>query len=235
MKRPVYSAAWSDDWKLLYRHDLWVLFGDRSYKSHTCMFKLRLRHTLELVRRYCDQGASILDVGAAQGTLSLVLAEAGYKVTWNDLLPDRIEYVKLKYSAGEVNYHPGNGFDLPFGRDFDCVLATEIIEHMAHPDQFPVEYVWVLNNDTLVERETLARMVTIADGDPTIGIVGSRLIDADGSGRVQALGGGRIYRWLGKTSWFVQPTTRSCDYLTGAARKPFHDPPADPREEWSDA
>ncbi len=81
----------------------------------------------------------------------------------------------------------------------------------------PYVYIWVLNNDTLVERETLARMVTIADGDPTIGIVGSRLIYADGSGRVQALGGGRIHRLVGKTSWYEQPTMRSCDYLTGAS------------------
>ena len=79
------------------------------------------------------------------------------------------------------------------------------------------EYVWVLNNDTLVQRETLSRMIRIADRDPTIGIVGSLLIDADGSGRVQALGGGRIGRWLGTTSTFVRPTTRSCDYLTGAS------------------
>ena len=71
------------------------------------MFKLRFRQTLDLVMRYCDQGASVLDIGAAQGTLSLAMAEAGYKVTWNDLLPDRVEYVKLKYSAGEVNYHLG--------------------------------------------------------------------------------------------------------------------------------
>jgi GT2 family glycosyltransferase len=81
----------------------------------------------------------------------------------------------------------------------------------------PFEYVWVLNNDTLVLRETLARMMGIADRDPTIGIVGSRLIHADGSGRVQALGGGGIGRWLGTTSTFVQPTTRSCDHLIGAS------------------
>lgn len=81
----------------------------------------------------------------------------------------------------------------------------------------PIEYVWVLNNDTLVQRETLSLMVRIADRDPTIGIVGSRLIDADGSGRVQSLGGGRIGRWLGTTSSLVRPTTRPCDYLTGAS------------------
>lgn len=136
MRQPVYEETWPEDRKDLYKDDLLEVFGDNSNRSHTCMFKLRHRKTLDLVLRYCDQGASVLDVGAAQGNFSLALAEAGYKVTWNDLLANRAGYVKLKYSAGEVRYRAGNVFALPFHKDFNCVLATEIIEHVAHPDEF---------------------------------------------------------------------------------------------------
>ena len=136
MVKPVYHEAWPDDWKVLYKYDLWEVFGDNSNKVHTCMFKLRHRKTLDLVRRHCDHGARVLDVGAAQGNFTLPMAEAGYVVTWNDILASRVGYVKLQYSAGEVSYRPGNLFELPFGKDFDCVLATEIVEHVAHPDEF---------------------------------------------------------------------------------------------------
>jgi len=80
-----------------------------------------------------------------------------------------------------------------------------------------VDYVWVLNNDTLVEPSTLSRMVTLGDSDPRIGVVGGRLVDADGSGRIQAMGGGHINRWLGTTSTHLAPSSEACDHLVGAS------------------
>lgn len=80
-----------------------------------------------------------------------------------------------------------------------------------------VDYVWVLNNDTLAEPSTLSRMVALGDSDSKIGIVGSRLVDADGSGRIQAMGGGSINRWLGTTSTHLQPSSKECDHLVGAS------------------
>jgi hypothetical protein len=79
------------------------------------------------------------------------------------------------------------------------------------------DYLWVLNNDTVVASETLSRMLALADSDTRIGIVGCRLVDADGSGRVQAFGGGRFNPWLGTTSVYVEPTARACDHLVGAS------------------
>jgi GT2 family glycosyltransferase len=80
-----------------------------------------------------------------------------------------------------------------------------------------VDYVWVLNNDTLAEPATLSRMVALAESDSKIGIIGSQLVDADGSGRIQAAGGGAINRWLGTTSTHLKPSSKACDYLVGAS------------------
>ena len=80
-----------------------------------------------------------------------------------------------------------------------------------------VDYVWILNNDTLVEPATLSRMVAVADSDSRIGIVGSRLVDADGSGRIQAMGGGTVNRWLGTTWTHLGPSSKPYDYLCGAS------------------
>jgi 2-polyprenyl-6-hydroxyphenyl methylase/3-demethylubiquinone-9 3-methyltransferase len=66
------------------------------------------------------------------------LAELGYQVVWNDLRAELADYVRQKYEFGTVEYSAGNVFD--FSADevgkFDVILATEIIEHVAHPDEF---------------------------------------------------------------------------------------------------
>ncbi len=80
-----------------------------------------------------------------------------------------------------------------------------------------VDYVWVLNNDTLAEPSTLSRIVALGDSDPRIGIVGSRLVDADGTGRIQAVGGGTVNRWLGTTSTHLESSSKACDHLVGAS------------------
>ena len=81
-------------------------------------------------------GARILDVGAAQGNFSLALAELGYEVTWNDLRAELADYVPLKYEHGNLSFAPGNAFEIKLPSLFDGVLISEIIEHMAHPDEF---------------------------------------------------------------------------------------------------
>jgi len=81
-------------------------------------------------------GARVLDLAAAQGNYTLWLAERGYDVTWNDLRGDLEGYVRLKQERGTIRYAPGNAFDLRFEEPFDLVLIMEIIEHVAHPDEF---------------------------------------------------------------------------------------------------
>jgi len=44
--------------------------------------------------------------------------------------------VRLKWERGTVRYAPGDAFALAFPNPFDLVVVTEIIEHVAHPDEF---------------------------------------------------------------------------------------------------
>lgn len=53
----------------------------------------------------------------------------------------------------------------------------------SHPD---VEYIWLLNPDTLVRKNACRALVDFLKDHPTVGIVGSRLEDSDGTLQVSA-------------------------------------------------
>lgn len=136
MKRLEIQETWPDSWKYSYPYDLQEIWGVPTHKGYTYAYHNRRRMALDLLMQVLPKGATVLDVAAAQGNFSLFLAEYGYVVTWNDLREDLSDYVKRKYEYGELNFEPGNIYDLPFHEEFDCVFITEIIEHVAHPDEF---------------------------------------------------------------------------------------------------
>ena len=96
---------------------------------------------------------------------------------------------------------------------------------LAEPD---VDYVWILNNDTLVERDALARLLERMAQDPAIGICGAKVVYLEKPGVVQSLGGGRFLRGrarcelLGKGTSADAPVDAAAieaqlSYINGAA------------------
>lgn len=112
------------------------VYGGGGDLGYSYAYAQRRAETMRMVTGTLPPPAKILDVAAAQGNFSLLLAEEGYHVTWNDLRDDISEYVQLKHQTGSVRFAPGNIFDLQFSLNFDLILATEVIEHVAHPDRF---------------------------------------------------------------------------------------------------
>ncbi|MBC7405385.1 MAG: methyltransferase domain-containing protein [Cytophaga sp.] len=136
MKNIIPKSNWPESWKLSYAYDLEEIYGKPSNLGYVYAYKNRQRHTFNLIQEVLAPHATILDVAGAQGNFSLLLAELGYQVTWNDLRSDLIEYVKMKHESGSIIFAPGNAFELKFPTLFDAVLITEVIEHTAHPDDF---------------------------------------------------------------------------------------------------
>lgn len=60
-----------------------------------------------------------------------------------------------------------------------------------------VKYVWLLNNDTIPDHDSLLRLVEKAESDSKFGAIGSSLMYAHEPEKVQAWGGGRINLWFG--------------------------------------
>jgi GT2 family glycosyltransferase len=79
-----------------------------------------------------------------------------------------------------------------------------------------LEFVWVLNNDTLVEPATVRELLAVADADRRIGAIGSVLYDMAAPQNVLTWGGGRLGRWTGRTRDARNEDDR-VDYLTAAS------------------
>jgi 2-polyprenyl-3-methyl-5-hydroxy-6-metoxy-1,4-benzoquinol methylase/glycosyltransferase involved in cell wall biosynthesis len=136
MKKIIPQDNWPDSWKYSYSYDLLEIYGEMSNRGYAYAYGNRRQHTLELIQKVAKPGSKVLDVAAGQGNFSLALAELGYEVTWNDLREELADYVKLKQEKGNINYAPGNILTLNFDSCFDVILIAEVIEHVAHPDEF---------------------------------------------------------------------------------------------------
>ena len=136
MKRVYLESDWPPSWQYSYPYDLEEIYGEVSNIGYAYAYENRRDQTIRLLTDVLPAGSSVLDIAAAQGNFSIALAEKGYEVTWNDLRADLVDYVRLKNDVGEIAFAPGNAFELDFPEPFDAVLITEIIEHVAHPDEF---------------------------------------------------------------------------------------------------
>jgi GT2 family glycosyltransferase len=99
---------------------------------------------------------------------------------------------------------------------------------IRHALEHGADYVWLLNNDTVVEPHALHHLVERMRAEPDIGMCGSKLIYYHHRGVVQALGGARYNKWfgvavhLGQNRSALDPVDaaeveRSLDYVTATS------------------
>jgi 2-polyprenyl-3-methyl-5-hydroxy-6-metoxy-1,4-benzoquinol methylase len=140
MHRPTFDPQWPDNWQQKYAFDRAQVWGDFPRSVAFCGWEARAKPIVEAVVRRLPSGSRLMDVASSQGNLAIELADLGYRVTWNDQDEELVGYVKLKDPEDRLTYVPGNFFDLAesHGGQWDGVVATEIIEHVAHPDEMLV-------------------------------------------------------------------------------------------------
>jgi 2-polyprenyl-3-methyl-5-hydroxy-6-metoxy-1,4-benzoquinol methylase len=131
MKPPVFSENWPDDVMALYHHDMQEIW-DKSIAPH--IFN-QYQNQLDYYKRFMETGSElkVLDVGCAQGTLALQLAELGHDVTALDLRPQFLDYAKTRYEFGKIKFVEGNALEMAFSEKFDFIFANQIIEHLVYP------------------------------------------------------------------------------------------------------
>lgn len=91
------------------------------------------------------------------------------------------------------------------------------------------DYVWLLNNDTVIDKDALSHLVDHMQQSPKAGICGSTLLYYNNPDMIQALGGAKYNKWLAKTSAFGAFEAYRCydinidyieqhlDYVAGAS------------------
>ena len=130
MRRPVFDPNWPELVKALYAHDMQEMW-DPSIAPHVYnMYHDELARYLRLAGL---RPLRILDVGCAQGTLALLLAEAGHQVVAVDLRPEFLDYARTRHEKGDVRFVSGNALELDLPGPFDLVFANQILEHLVHP------------------------------------------------------------------------------------------------------
>ncbi len=72
------------------------------------------------------------------------------------------------------------------------------IQYVLNQDD--CKYVWLLNNDTVVDIDALTEMVRTVEADDKIGMVGSKLLYHNRPDIIQAAGGCSIVPWMGNAS-----------------------------------
>ncbi|HEX7023099.1 MAG TPA: glycosyltransferase family 2 protein [Trueperaceae bacterium] len=89
---------------------------------------------------------------------------------------------------------------------------------IRHALEAHADFVWLLNNDTVVDPHSLDGMVQEAASDERIGIVGSRLYFMKEPERLQAYGGGTVSFRTGSTHHVrTRVPDEKLDYITGAS------------------
>ena len=133
MIAPTYSPGWPEDVQAVYRHDMQEIW-DRKIAPHIwIMYHDELRRYL---RAAGTAPCRILDVGCAQGTLALRLAEQGHHVRAMDIRPQFVDYARSRYEYGDVEFVVANAMEHVGDDRYDLVFANQILEHLVYPSDF---------------------------------------------------------------------------------------------------
>lgn len=130
MKAPIFDPDWPDDVQALYRHDLQEIWDRRIAPQIWNQYHNQLELYLGIAG---EKPLRVLDVGCAQGTLALLLAERGHRVTAVDIRPQFLDYAKSRHSHGEVRFLAANVLADDFDGEYDLIFANQIIEHLVYP------------------------------------------------------------------------------------------------------
>jgi SAM-dependent methyltransferase len=81
--------------------------------------------------------ASILDAGCGTGSLALMLADLGYRVTGVDLSPEMIARAKAKDAAARVDWRVGDLTALALDAKYDAAVSVaDVFNHLASLDEW---------------------------------------------------------------------------------------------------
>lgn len=145
----------------------------------------------------------------AEGKLgALVSAEAQLRALAHPPLPKPIRYAIYDREEAEAGGRSGdsdpplvfiqNGANLGFSAGMNVAIRYALAR-----DDF--DYFWLLNNDTVIPKDSLTALVRRMEAYPEAGQCGSTLLYYKPPHEVQCLGGGTFNKWLCRGHLFTRP------------------------------
>lgn len=133
MKPPTFDPAWPADVQALHRHDVQEIW-DRTIAPQIWN---QYHNQLDI---YCALAEGrgtldVLDVGCAQGTLALLLAERGHRVCAMDIRQQFLDYAASRHECGAIRFLCGNAMDADLADKYDLIFANQLIEHLVYPEK----------------------------------------------------------------------------------------------------
>jgi ubiquinone/menaquinone biosynthesis C-methylase UbiE len=104
----------------------------------------------QIIRQWLSSGErlNILDVGCGSGELAILLAKDGHTLTGIDSESEFIDLAKQNATISnlDINFIVSNLEQFSPNRQYDCVVCTDVIEHIEN-DQAAVEKIVQMVND----------------------------------------------------------------------------------------
>ncbi len=100
--------------------------------------RARYANVLELAERAPGglSGKYILDHGCGDGVLCGMLSRRGGRVFGVDNSKTALRYALKRTAGSGIRYQGGSVYQLPYKSGaFDCVISTQVIEHLAEPER----------------------------------------------------------------------------------------------------
>jgi len=171
-------------------------------------------------------GVIICDNGSEDGSIEEFQNwQDNNKVSSKHFKYDRAGFIDLSKQANQGNGLPvyiiDNGNNLGFAAGNNIGL-----EYLKGYEDF--DYVFLLNNDTLVQDRTVSALVEEFSNDPKLGLCGSKVVYEHTRNKVQAYGGATFNKWFGRavnigsmqdsaTNENKEQVVSKLDYILGAA------------------
>src|SRR5215831_15156142 len=100
MKLPPRESLLNEEELFLYEHDRREYHNPLVADFQRSMYSARFESTLQAITKWAS-GKRVLDVGCAQGNISLELGERGYSVVALDLRAAFLRFLGRKYERGD--------------------------------------------------------------------------------------------------------------------------------------
>lgn len=131
--------------------------NDRVYLAYSGQlgeeFAKTTKKRIEWILEQAKTSKRVLDIGCSQGIVSLLLGEQGKKVKGIDIQPEVIEFaqglLENEYShvRENVEFECIDFMLCESDIKYDCIIITEVLEHLEEPDKFLEKAVSFLESD----------------------------------------------------------------------------------------